>query len=300
MATWTTTDLLTSIKARAMFPDASSGSLGTATLLNYATEELLITLVPMIIGVRQNYYETYTDTTITNGLTKIAVPTRAIGGALASVQYIRNTEVRQMLPIDPSTVTTTQLSSYPTNYYFQNNDIVPYPLPASAQGVIRQRYFQRPSRLEQTANCAQITAVDATTVTCSAIPTSWAIGNAVDFVPGTVEKATPYGLASAITNISSTVITFTATPVDSAGASLVTVGDWVALAGYTPIPEVPFEFQSILAQASACRGLEAIKDIAGLQNALQTLEKNQSAATKLMTPRDQQGPRKVLSGWRRY
>lgn len=300
MSTWTTSDLLTSIKTRAMLPDASSGSLGTATLLNFASDELLITLVPMITSVRANYFETFSDTTVTSSLTKIAVPSRAIGSVLSSVLYIRSQDVRQMLPIDPSTVTTTQTSAYPTNYYFQNNDIVPYPLPGSIDGTIRLRYFQRPSRLEQTINCAQITAYDATTVTCSAIPSTWAIGNTVDFIPKNQNRSTPYGIDTAITNVSSTVITFAATPVDSSGTSLVTVGDWVALSEYTPIPEVPFEFQAILAQAAACKALEAIKDQAGLANAKEVLNGYMTAALKLMTPRDQNGPRKIVSNWRRF
>jgi len=294
MSQWTTADLLTTIKNRSMFPDASSGSLGTATLLQFATEELLITLMPLILSVREKYYETYADTTITSATTSIAVPARASGGVLSSVQYIFNTDVRQMLPIDPSTVTTTAGSSYPTNYYFQNNSIIPYPPPASTQGTVRIRYFQRPNRLEQTANCAQITAFDATTVTCAAVPSTWAITNTVDFIPKTQSQATPYGLDSAITGVSSNILTFTETPTG------VAIGDWVALSEYTPIPEIPFEFQAILAQATACRGLEAIKDMAGLQNAQATLDKQIIAATKLMTARDKGGTKKILSGWRRF
>lgn len=294
MSTWTTVDLLSTIKNRAMIPDASTGSLGTATLLNIATEELFITLVPMILSCREKYYETYSDTTITSSTTSIAVPARAIGGALASVLYIFGTDVRQMLPIDPSTITTTQTASYPTNYYFQNNSIIPYPLPSSTQGTIRMRYFQRPNRLEQTTNCAQVVSFDATTVTCSSVPSTWITGNTVDFIPKTQAQATPYGLDSALTNVTSTVLTFAATP------SGVAVGDWIALSEYTPIPEVPFEFQAVLAQAAACKALEAVKDTAGLKNAAEALEKYVAAALRIMTPRDQNGPKKVLSGWRRF
>lgn len=293
MSTWTTLDLLSTIRARGMFPDASTGSLGTSTLLGFATDALLIQLVPMILSVRNKYYETYTDTTLTSSVTSINLPSRAIGGVLSSVQYINGTAVRQMLPIDPSGITTTTASS-PTNYYFENNTIVPYPPPGSGTGSIRMRYFQRPNRLEQTTNCAQVTASDATTVTCASIPTTWAIGNTVDFIPKTQSQATPYAIDQALTGVSTTVLTFTATPSD------VAVGDWIALAEYTPIPEIPFEFQSVLALMATCVGLEAIKDQAGLALAKSALDEAIRSAILLMTPRDQTGPKKVVSGWRQF
>lgn len=293
MGAWTTTDLLTAIKDGAMFPDASSGSLSSAALLRFATEELLVNLVPMILGVREHYYETYADTAITSSLTAIPISSRAIGGVVSAVQYINGNYIRQLHPIEPATISTTQTASEPTNYYFQNNSIVPYPLSSSGQGTIRQRYFQRPSRLEQISNCAQITAFDATTVTFSAVPSTWIVTNTVDFIPKTASQATPYGLDSAITNATSTILTFADVPSGTA------VGDWVALSEYTPIPEIPFEFQAILAQAAKCKGLEAVKD-AGLETAAAKLTAYQAAAVKLMTPRDQAGLKKVVSSWRRF
>ncbi len=293
MSTWTTTDLLSTIRDRAMFPDASAGSLGPASLLQFATEELLITLMPMILGVREKYYETYTDTTVTPSTTSIPLPSRAAGGVLSAVQYIFGTKIRQLQPIDPSVIATTQTSLHPTNFYYENNSIIPYPPPASASGgFIRMRYFQRPNRLEQTSNCAQVLSSTATTVTCSSVPSTWAIGNTIDFIPYTQSQATPYAIDQAITGVASSVLTFASVPSDIA------VGDWLALAEYTPIPEVPFEFQAVLAQATACAGMQAIKDEKGLEAGLVKLSGYQAAAVKLMTPRDQYGQKKVVANWR--
>ncbi len=292
-AVWTTTDLVEAIKDGAMLPDASSGSLGTATLLKMATRELHITLVPMIVSAREKYYETYSDTTLTASTTSIPVPSRAIGGTLSSVQYLNGTYVRQLLPIDPSSVVTS-VRGTPINYYFENNSIIPYPLPMAATGTIRMRYFQRPNRLEQTTNCAQITSFDATTVTCASLPSAWVATDTIDFIPKTASQATPYGLDSAITNVASTTLTFASVP------SATAVGDWLALSEYTPIPEVPFEFQPVLAQAAVCKALEAIKDLTGLKSAAEKLMIYEKAAIGLITPRDQNGPKKVCASWRRF
>lgn len=296
MATWTTADLLTTIKARAMIPDASAGSLSSATLLNFATEELFITVVPMILSAREKYYETYFDTAITTAVTSIAIPARAIGGVLASVQYMFAQDVRQMNPIDPATITTTQTTAYPTNYYFQNNSIVLYPPPSTSQGTVRIRYFQRPNRLEQTSNCAQVTSFDtnAMTVTCNSVPSTWTTSNAMDYIPQTASQATPYSLSQTPTNISSNVLTFSSLP------AALAIGDWLALAEYTPIPEIPFEFQAILAQATTVKALEAVKDTQGLQSATEKLTSYQAAAVKMISPRDVAGNKKVVSAWRKF
>lgn len=291
---WTTQDLLTSIKNRAMIPDASSGSFGPATLLSFATEELLLTIVGMILGVREKYYETYADTAVQAGVALIPIPARAVGGVVSVVQYLYNGAVRTLEPIEPSTVNTTVTAPYPSNFYFQNNSVVLYPTPSAAQGTIRLRYFQRPNRLEQTVNCAQITAIGTGTVTCASVPSAWVTGNQVDFVPQTASQATPYGLSSALTGVSGTTLSFAALPAAAA------VGDWIALAEMTPIPEIPFEFQVVLAQSTAVKALEAQGDQVGLAAAAAKLEKYVQAATLVITPRAQQAQKKVVSGWRRF
>lgn len=295
---WTTADLLTTIQNRQMFPDASTGSLSPSVFLQFATEELYITVLPMIMGVREKYYETYSDTTYTTSTTSIAIPARAIGGVVSVVQFLYGTCVRTLEPIDPSSVNTTQTGNSPSNFYFQNNSIIPYPSPSASYGTIRLRYFQRPNRLALVASCAQITAFNSGTgvATCTPVST-WTTANTFDFIPQTASQATPYNLGSAISAVSATTMTFTLT---AAQAALVTVGDWIALAEYTPIPELPFEFQVVLAQATACKGLEAINDANGLAAANAKLDVYMQNATKLIAPRDQLGKKKVVSNWRAF
>lgn len=295
---WTTADLLTAIKNSQMFPDASSNSLSSSSLLQFATEELYITVLPMILGIREKYYEKYSDTAYTTSTTYLNIPARSVGGTLSVVQYIVGTDVRSLEPIDPGTIATTQSSNEPSNFYFENNTIVFYPPPAASNGTVRMRYFQRPNRLEQTSNCAQITAFNSGTgvATCTPVST-WTTANIFDFIPQTASQATPYNLGSVISAVSATTMTFTLT---AAQAALVTVGDWIALAEYTPVPEVPFELQSVLMQATCCRGLAALNDQTALVSAKAILKEYMEAATKLLTPRDQGGNKRVVSSWRRW
>lgn len=295
---WTTANLITAVKDRQMFPDASSGSLSPAVLLQYATDELLITIVPMLMKLREKYYETYIDFDYSEYTPTVDIPHRSIGTTLSAVQFISGDVIRPINPIDPSNISTMTTSTIPSNFYFQNNSVVFYPAPAGAYGTVRLRYFQRPSSLALTTDCAQITAFDPLTGVATCVPPSqWITGDLFDFVPRNASQATPYNIDSVITAISTSSMTFTLT---EAQAALVRVGDWIALAGYTPVPEVPFELQAVLTQATCCRGLAAIKDQAGLESAKIDLNAYLLAAVNLLTPRDQLGLKKVVSNWRQF
>src|SRR6185312_3604965 len=220
MATWTTLDLISLIQSQGMLPDASSGSYSPAVLLNLASWELRLTLAGQILSVRAKYYETFQDTAVQAGVSKLLIPYRAIGGVLSAVQYLYGLDIRELNPIEPVAARTTNPAMSPSNYYFENNAIVLYPTPNSSQGTVRQRYLQRPSRLEQTINCAQVTAFDpvAMTVTCAGgLPSTWTTSSLIDFIPQNAARATPYGIDLAPTNISSTTLTFAALPVTPAG-----------------------------------------------------------------------------------
>ena len=295
---WTTADLLTAVKNRQMIPDASTGSLSSAALLQYATEELYITLVPIMLGIREKYYETYLDTPYTTATTSIPIPSRSIGSTLSCVQFINGFFVRNLEPIDTSAIATTETAIDPSHFYFQNNSIIPYPPPTSSHGTLRMRYFQRPSRLEQTVNCAQITIFDPVGMVATCVPPpSWTTSSIVDFIPQTASQCTPYNLNTAVSNTSSTTLTLTLT---AAQAALVSVGDWIALSEYSPIPEIPFELQPVLTQATCCRALVALNDQTALVSGKAELAEYVDKAVKILTPRDQQGNKKVVSNWRRF
>jgi hypothetical protein len=292
---YTTSDLLASIKTRGMLPDASTGSLSPANLLIMATDELHNVIVPMILAAREKYYETYKDTLVTANIAKYAIPGRAIGGILSALQYMYGINIINLNPMDASTATATTNALSPRGFWFENNNVILYPPPSSSNYTIRMRYYQRPSALALTSDCGQITGFDtgAKTVTVSAIPSTWTTGTILDFVPAAYPY-TPYSMDNAVLSVVGTTIAFTALPTD------LVIGDWVAIAETTPIPELPNEFFPVLAQATVCKALEALGDQAGLMASKTNLSERVSNALRLITPRDQSGPKKVVSNWRNW
>lgn len=302
MSAYTTNDLIKSVRVRGMFPDASHGTLSPANILLVASEQLRIEIVPMILSVREKYYETFIDYDMVANQSIYDIPRRAVGGICSIVQYIVNTSVNSLAPLDPKDILTTTTGLYPRGFYFENDKVVIYPTPNGSQGQVRIRYYQETSLLEQTLNCAQITEVDDPngTVTVATYPSSWASGMAVDFVSNSAPYS-PYGIDTAIQVISAgNVISFDALPKNRDGNLMVKKGDWLALAGYTPIPEIMNVFFPILAQTTAVKLLGAIGDQPNRKTAAEELGGMIKEAIKLVTPRDVYGLKKVKSDWRNW
>jgi hypothetical protein len=296
MASWTTADFLSSVRQRGNIPTTTnSANVNNSTnLLNLATEELHIKLLPLIMSVREEFYATHKDHSITANQAAYSIPSRASGMALRDVQIIEGTSIRSLPPVDPEQISTTSTGSV-EGYYLQHNSVVLYPTPNATSGTLRLRYFLRPSRLAQTSACAQITAINTgtSTVTVSAVPGSWSTSTPLDLISANAPFQ-PWAIDQSPTGTTSTTITFSSLPSDLA------VGDWLALADYTPIPQVPFEFQPVLAQMTAMKALEANGDREGAKAAEKDLELLSMNALRLISPRNKGENKKVVArAWRR-
>ena len=281
MSSYTTSDFLASVRNRGNIPTTSNSNNvnGTANLLRVATEELHIKLVPMIMGAREEFYVTHTDYAITADQAEYEIPLRSMGMTLRDVQVVEGTQIRSLPPIDSEQVETTSTGPL-QGYYIEHNNVILYPAPQSTAGTLRLRYFARPSALAATSDCAQISSVDTVTgtITVSTIPSSWTANSVVDFV----RQSIPHN-CSAVDQ----------TPVSVVGTTLVfatlpaglAVGDWVALSETTPIPQLPREFQPVLAQMTVVKVLEANGDKDGAMIAGKDFEMLRDFALKLIQPR---------------
>ena len=288
---YTTSDLLTSIHNRGNIPSTTNDTNVNSSnnLLNIATEQLHTKLYPIIQSTREEFYVTRKDFTITASQNEYVIPSRASGLVLRDVQLVTGTDVQPLGIIDSEYITTTS-SGNVSGYYLEHNKIILYPTPASTTGTLRVRYYLRPSRLTITSNCGQISSIDTVTnqVVVSAIPSTWAAGTSLDFV----QASAPYAnlaIDQAATVVSGTTITFASLP------STLAVGDWLAPAEYSPIPQLPYEFHAILAQLTVCKVLEAMGDREGATLAFKDVQTDLENMLKLVTPRNQGERKKVIN-----
>jgi hypothetical protein len=291
MAAYTTTNLLTSIRNRGNIPSTSNDNNvnSDANLLITATEQLLIKLYPLLQSTREEFYVARKDFTVTAAQNEYVIPSRASGLVVRDIQWIDGNNVSSLPIIDSERISTTN-SGTVEGYYLEHNKIILYPTPSATSGTMRVRYFLRPSRLAATGDCAQISSIDTGTnqITVSSIPSTWATGSIIDLI----QQSAPYAnlaIDQTTTNVSGSVITLSSLP------RTLAVGDWVALAEYSPIPQIPMEFQAILSQLTVVKTLEAMGDREAATYAFKDLQTDLKNMMTLVTPRNQGERKKVIS-----
>jgi hypothetical protein len=275
---YTSADLLSAIERRSFAPSNQS-TFSTTEILALADEETQSLILPAILSVREEFFVTQSDITITANQSSYDVPARAIGMIVREVQLVNSGGSYKDIPrIEPEDVRTSQTGS-PTAFYMKGNQIVLYPTPSSTQDTLRVSYFIAPGSLVETSSGAVISAINTTTnvVTVATIPSTWVTGNTFDFLSakgGQEYKGTD--LTSML--VSGTDITFASLP------SSLAVGDYVSLAETSPLVQLPPNFRPVLAQAVAARMLQSMNQ-PGADDASRQLDKIMQAAIQMITPR---------------
>ncbi len=274
---FSTTFLISSIKRRASIP-TSQNLFSNADFLALANEELQDNLVPLILSAKEEYFVFNYDYSIQSGLNAYAIPSQAIGGSLRDVQLIENTSVISLCRLFEEDRYDTADNG--RGFFIQGNNINISPTPTSTSGTLRLVYYRRPNALVLSSACGQIESIDTGTnqIVVSSVPSAFTTGVEIDFIK---DKAGFDSLAvdQSISGVSGTTISFASLPTGLA------VGDWIALAGESPVPQIPQEAHSILAQMVTVKCLEAMNDAKAMQLAEQKLQMMKDNFLTVISPR---------------
>lgn len=266
-------------------------------LVNIMNFEMDSKIVPMMDNQAEEYGVYLFDIVYSNTVTQYDMPARAMGGKLRAVSFVdpNSNEVRiPRLRVEDimSNVNATGLAINPAlwGFYLQNNKVITYLSSvnggSSAFPTLRLRYLRQPNTLVLSAACGQITAISGNVVTVNAIPIGFTTSATYDLISNVPQMFVSYGDDLTITNITGLNITFSSLPVDARGNVTVQVGDWVCLAGQSPIPQIPWNpgFQLLL-QLSAAKCLEIHGDTQGFNVAMSQASDMKSFFLSLLTPR---------------
>lgn len=294
---YTTTGLLKTIKNRAMIP-TSQLTLQDTDILDLATEELWLGVLPFMMKQRSEYFVVEApDAPIVTGQAAYPIPTRAVGQKVANVMTVDPSgnlfSIPQIEKDDRVYYTQSAAVNNGFVFYFENNNIILVPTPTTSTGIsLRLTYYIRPGELVPIDSAGQITDIDTNTNTLTisgtSLPSTFVVGAAVDFIngrPGFEHKATD----QVISGSSGLAISFAALPANLA------VGDWVAVASESPLPQVPPELHPMLAQRTAIKVCEALGDAQAVQTAETKLKQMEEAASHLISPRADQNPKKLIN-----
>jgi len=290
---YTTTDFIADVKLRAFLP-TSQATFGSTDILLLADAEMQTAVIPLVQSVRSDYWVTYADSVITVAVANYDIPVRAIGMALRDVQYVESGGLIRSLPQIMIDDIKTTIQGEPEAFYVRQNQVYLYPTPSSTTGTLRLYYQLRPGQLVLTTATGLISSIStvANTATVSSIPSTWSSAFTYDLIrqDGASE---PLALDQAVSTVAGTTLTFTATMPTS-----LRVSDYVALAGQSPIPQIPAELRPVLAQATAVRMMESMM-LPGVDFARNTLNKEIETATKLLSPRVSGEVKKIRAshGW---
>lgn len=299
---FTSNSLIRSIKRRALIPTSQS-TFQDEDLLEFANEEISLGLLPSIMQHHEDYF-LYTETVPTSTDTlRYTIPYRAIGNKLRELAFQdANGNIFEMtrIPID-------YLPDYAQNfsstslavYYIENNEVVMTPrtnLTLLSNGKLRFSYYLRPNMMVTEDRVAIIQSINTTTgqLVLDKIPSNFNLDSTTtyDFIQARSPHRT-LCLNKTATTIVPGSKTIQFNPTDLPTTLL--VGDHVALAEETIIPQIPSDLHVILAHRVSVRCLEALGDAQGVQLANQKLAEMEQNTATLIDNRVEASPQKVVN-----
>lgn len=284
---YTWTELLDDIKVRGSIPTSQS-TYTEARLLRLADAVFRSKILPLVDKVREGYYSYDVDFTIANG-SSFLIPTRAVGAKLENAAFIYGSQRQNAIRYYEEELTDMSLSpSIKPGFYIKRNRVFPVPTDGGGYTTLRLTIVMRPNRLCVSSDACQVTAINTgtNTLTFTVVP-DWDTSDTLDIV-----QQDPHfdwlAIDQAITSVTTTTIAFaSALPADLA------VGDWVSLAGETPVIQCPVELHPLLAQEVANVCLKAQTDQAAYALGKEEAELIKEGITSLLSPRVEQQGRKI-------
>ncbi len=270
--------------------------LTTAQILRVFSEEQSLYITAFLKGLREEFIISHQSLTLTSN--SVDCPVRAAGGAFRTVQYRgpgSGSRITQLPRVEPENVPYFQNNgSGPGGYVFIGNEIQMVPNSVNS-GTLDLAYQQRLGTLVLSNTCAEI--IDfpgANAVTVSAVPSSFSVLDTngqnfeYDLISGQPNFQTR-AIDQTIVSIVGSVITLTDDLPDS-----LQIGDWMAFATQTPIPQLPTEVHYLLAQ----RGASVLADAFGSSRKdaiAAALNQARTDATMLLSARSDGSARPIIS-----
>ena len=286
MRDYTSNNIIESIKRIGSIPDAQS-LFSTADFLGFINSEIESLVVPMILSHHQDYFVTYQDIEVVAGQETYNLPSSSIAMGMREAVYV--TESGTYKALEPLSLSKVSQANFRLSegYYFLGNQIVLHPKPQATR-TLRVFYHKDPNEVVANNSAGQIISINTGTnqVTLSNVPTTWTTSNtfdAIDSQPGFDNQAS---------NLTASTIS---APVLTLGSvEGLEINDWVAISGFSPIPQIPKNAFKIVEQAAAVKCLEAMGKAGKAQIAEGKLQQYMQAFSKTIAPRSK-GKAQVIS-----
>lgn len=289
MAAFDNTELLTDIRERGGLPNADL-RFTDAKLLAAASLELRDVVATILIESQAERMVYVVDVPVAAGTATYRLPSRAVAGRWQSVGWvgtgdIQYTRLRQVSPSDYY-LQSASAQATPFGFFVRDYNVTLVPTPSNT-GTLRIPYYMRPNALVLPPAAGVVTAVGASTLTISPVPSAFTSGASYDVVRGTPGFETL--VAGQTATLAGSVLTFSS--LLPTGTNAPVAGDYVCLAGQAPVAQIPVELRGLLAARAARRALKAVNE--GQQASMLDgdVEELTAVARALLSPRVDDEPR---------
>lgn len=276
----TSEQLIASIKRRANIPD-SQAMITDEEILDFANEEMLLNLVPLVVSKHEDYYLTSEDVDLQDGVFSYPIPYRALGTKLRELTYF-DYDSNRMTPLyrkslDEITEDSSRGTSSSANrFYIMNENVVLDTNTTPSHDALSFFYNMRPNALVLVDRVATITSIDRTSgiITVNSIPDVFEATSKLDFIKlNSPHRILTYDLVPTLVDDANSQITFDPANIPQE----LIIGDQICLQNETNLVNAPSELHVMLAQMVAARVLEAIGDnenLAAANDKLARMEKS--------------------------
>lgn len=292
----TSNGLIASAKRRAMIPENQS-TFKPDDFLAFANEEMMIGLVPSVLSLHEDYFLTFQEVNLVANKSNYPIPSRATGNKLRDVVFKDNNgnmyEMSRILVEDmPSFQGSYSYDNF-RYFYIRNNEVVLIPSTGpSVTGKLLFSFYIRPNQLVQENEVGIITNINTLTneLSLDKVPAGFSVAQKFDMIrTDSPHRIITYDLNATSLNSTTKIISFATLPDD------LVVGDHIALAGETIVPQIPTDLHVVLAHRIAARCLEAMGDQQGLAAANVKLAEMETKVGNLIDNRVEGSPQKVLN-----
>lgn len=290
-----TSDLLSAIKRRAFIPQAQN-TFTDNDLLSFLNEEMLDSVVPMVMEVKEEYFGFSIDIPLEANVDRYAIPYRSIGQKVRDIKFKDSDgNLYQMTRIQPEDRQYFQGTGGARfkSFYFEGNDIVLFPgVGANPVGSLSLIVYLRPNKLVKETRVSTITGINTTTgvITVDTVPSNISVSTEVDLLqarPGHVTLA--YDITP--TAVDSTLRTITLDPTEI--PRTLTVGDFITLAGECIIPQIPAELHTTLIERVVARCHASQGDQEAQAQSEAKIAQLEQKANNMIEDRSEGNPKKV-------
>lgn len=293
-------ELIESVIHRANVP-ISQITITNEDILRFANEEISENLAAQILAVREEFYVTEEDFDSTeieqlgDNSQRIEIPYRAFGSKIRLLQPLNGANAG--VPLSPIPLEQVAIRTFGANFLYNNGFYIKnsfiYILDSSNSSY-RASYYIRPSELVMLDRAAKVVSIDRDTgiIEVDSVPSNIEALSLIDFNQS-LPNHRIYAFDKTVQTVNAVTNQMTFTPSDI--PTDLVVGDYICTAGECVIPQIPSDLHSMLAQATACKVLEAQGDINNLKAAFAKLEKMEKSLLNMITNRIEAPGKKLVN-----